>query len=142
MSEEIKALVRRWYDTHQPGRVAEAEAMCSEDFRGHMAGMPEPIDRNQFKQMAAMFFTAFSEIEQTVDDQLAEGDKVASRGNWRARHTGEFQGILATDRLVTMRWMGVDRIADSKIAEHWAYLDMLSVLRQIGPMAGAEASAA
>jgi steroid delta-isomerase-like uncharacterized protein len=131
-AEENKAVARRWYGMHQPGRIGEAEAMCNEDFRAHLSGLPGPLDGREFKQIAAVLFTAFSEVEQTVEDQVAEGDHVASRGTWRARHTGEFEGIPATDRWVSMTWMGIDRIDNGKIAEHWAQFDMLTVLQQLG----------
>jgi steroid delta-isomerase-like uncharacterized protein len=130
--EGNKVLVRRWYDTHRPEKMAEAEALVSGDFKAHMPGSPAPLDREAFKQMGAMFFSAFSGIEQTIEEQVAEGDTVASRGTWHATHTGDFQGIPPTGKRVAMTWMGIDRVAGGKIAEHWAQLDILGILQQLG----------
>ena len=130
-AEENKALVRRFYDTHHPERLAQGDAMVTDDFKAYGLG-PTPLSQQDFKQVGAMFFGAFSDIEQTVEDQVAEGDKVASRGTWTGTHTGEFQGMPSTGRRVVMPWMGVDCIREGKIAEHWAQLDMLGLLQQIG----------
>jgi predicted ester cyclase len=130
--EENKALIRRWYDTHIPGRLEEGAAMLTSDFKGHMPGTPGPLDREGFKQMGAMFFSAFSDVEQTIEEQVAEGDAVTSRGTWHATHTGDFQGIPPTGKRIAMTWMGIDRIAGGKIAEHWAQLDLLGLLQQLG----------
>ena len=131
-TEENKALVRQWYDTHHPERLDQGEALLTEDFQAHMPGVPGPLGRDVFKQVGSMFFTAFSDIEQTFEDQVAAGDRVASRGIWRGTHTGDFQGIPATGRRVTTNGMGIDRVAGGKIAEHWAQLDLVGVLQQLG----------
>ncbi|HEX5500974.1 MAG TPA: ester cyclase [Thermomicrobiales bacterium] len=131
-TEENKAITRRWYDTHVPGRVEEGAAMLTDDFRGHMPGVPQPLDVAGFRQMGEMFFAAFADIEQTVEDQVAEGDLVASRGSWWGTHTGAFQGIPPTGKRIAMTWIGLDRLAGGKIAEHFAQLDLLGVLQQLG----------
>ena len=131
-AEENKTIVRRWYDTHHPERLTEGEAMVTDDFKAYGLGSPTPLGREDFKQVGAMFFAAFSDIEQTIEDQVAEGDKVANRGTWQATHTGEFQGIPPTGKRISMTWMGIDRVRAGKIAEHWAQLDMLGLLQQLG----------
>lgn len=68
----------------------------------------------------------------TVDDLIAEGDRVAARSTIKGKHTGEFLGTPATQNEVKMEDMSVIRIADGKVAEWWEELDVASVLQQIG----------
>jgi predicted ester cyclase len=130
-AEENKALVRAFYDTHHPDRLAQGDAMVTDDFKAYGLG-PSALGQEDFKQVGAMFFTAFSDIEQTIEDQVAEGNTVVSRGTWQGTHTGELQSIAPTGRRIAMTWMGLDRVRDGKMAEHWAQLDILGLLQQLG----------
>jgi steroid delta-isomerase-like uncharacterized protein len=136
---EQKDLVRRYYDTHSPGRLDEADALMTDDFQGHMPGMAAPIDRAGFRQVGEMFFTGFAEIDQQFEGQISEGDRVFSRGTWYATHTGTFMGVPATGKRIAMSWMGEDRIVDGKIAEHWAAMDILGMLQQLGAISSPDA---
>jgi predicted ester cyclase len=79
---------------------------------------------------------AFPDLVVVVLDQLAEGDKVATR--WRASgtHQGPFAGIAATGRPVTITAMHLHRVADGQLIEHWEEIDLLRLLRQLGVGAG------
>jgi predicted ester cyclase len=78
-----------------------------------------------------LFSRAFSNIQTTVDDQIAEGDKVASRVTMLADHTGEYQGIPPTEKRVKFVFIDISRVASGKIVEEWAEFDMMTILRQL-----------
>jgi predicted ester cyclase len=79
----------------------------------------------------AFFFAAFSEIKVVIEDQIAEGDKVASRIAMHCVHSGEYQGIGATNRRITITYMSICQIEDGLILKEWAEFNMPSILGQL-----------
>jgi steroid delta-isomerase-like uncharacterized protein len=79
-----------------------------------------------------MFYKAFPDGQHTVDDLIAEGDKVAARLTARGTHKGEFQGIPPTGKPVSFTGMRVFRFVSGKIAEEWSNLDMFGLMQQMG----------
>jgi steroid delta-isomerase-like uncharacterized protein len=75
---------------------------------------------------------AFPDWHATIEDLIAQGDKVVMRGVARGTHRGTFMGIPPTGKKVTVTGMHVFRIADGKIVEHWAEADYLGVNAAIG----------
>lgn len=75
---------------------------------------------------------AFSDIEYTIDDQIAAGDKVVERWTVSGTHTGDWLGIPATGRRITFGGMDISRLQDGRMAEHWTQVDVLSLLQQMG----------
>ena len=94
----------------------------------------------QLKQSAAAHFAGFPDLHITVDDVIAEGDKVVKRWTARCTHTGEWMGIPATGSKLVVKGIEIFRIADGKIEEVWAEMDVLGMLRQLGVIPPAEAS--
>jgi predicted ester cyclase len=70
----------------------------------------------------------------TVEDQVAEGDKVATRWRGEMTHTGKIAGIDPTGRRVTIAGMALERFEDGKIVEGWRNIDVLSLYQQIGAL--------
>jgi predicted ester cyclase len=75
---------------------------------------------------------AFPEPQATIEDQIAEGDKVMTRFTARCTHRGEFMGIAPTGKHVTFTGLFVSRFEEGKIAETWMYVDTLSLFQQLG----------
>ena len=132
MSEENKALIHRFNDeVWNKGNLAIVEEVFASEWIWHAPpGMPS--NREGLSQMAAGFRAAFSDIHTTVDDQIAEGDKVAWRWTFQAHHTGEFLGIPPTGQQITLTGISIDRIAGGKFVERWDSADMLGLLQQLG----------
>jgi predicted ester cyclase len=78
------------------------------------------------------FLEAFPDIEIVIDDQLAEGDRVANRWRNLGTHTGVFMGIAPTGKRVSFTGISIDRIAGGKVVESWMNWDELGLLRQLG----------
>jgi predicted ester cyclase len=132
-TEENKALVRRFVDEVQSrGNVELIDEICSPEFVNHSAPPGLPADREGIKLVTAMFREAFPDSYFTVEDMIAEGDKVATRKTFHGTHEGEFMGILPSGRSVDMGLIDVVRISERRVVEHWSVGDNLGMMRQLG----------
>ena len=85
------------------------------------------------KKFVTEYRSAFSDIEDVVEDMIGEGDKVVTRWTLRATHTGEFRGIPATDKRITITGIGIFRFSEEgEVMESWDSLDQLGMLKQLG----------
>ena len=75
---------------------------------------------------------AFSDFRHTIEDQIAEGDRVVTSIRAYGTHTGEFLGIAPTGKEVSMRGIAIHRIANGKLVEHWGRVDNVGLLIQLG----------
>jgi predicted ester cyclase len=82
--------------------------------------------------MTPVFYTAFPDMHYTVEDLIAEGDKVVCRWTVRATHQGEFMGVPATGKVVTWTGISITRFAGGKDVEDWESFDMLGLMQQLG----------
>jgi predicted ester cyclase len=86
----------------------------------------------QYKQVAAALYKAFPNFDTTIEDILAEGDKVVARLTMRGTHKGEYLGVAPTGKKFTEAAICIFRIAGRKIAEAWAVHDTLGLMIQVG----------
>ena len=139
MSEANKQLSRRFTELFSTGDEALADQILSPGVVFHgTAGDGELGGVDALKGFVAGYRRAFPDAHSTVEDQVAEGDKVVTR--WRARgtHRGELGPIAATDRPFEMDGVTIERIEDGRIAEVWAARDELGLLRQLGVLPEAQ----
>ena len=137
--EENKNIVRRFHELFDRGDISEIEALLAPNCVAYMPGSP-PLNRDAFNQMAMVFASSFSDSHMILEDIVAEGNTVFSRGTWSATHVGDFNGIPATGNPIQMTEMTMVRIVDGKIIEHWAQPDMLGLLQQLGVIPVSQAS--
>ena len=131
--EENKALVRRgWEEIWNKGDLTIADKHYTANYVAHMPGPPDLPGPEGHSQFVTMFRTAFPDLHFTVEDQIAEGDKVVNRVTGRGTHQGEFMGIPPTGKQVTMTGITIDRIDGDKLAESWASWDALGMMQQLG----------
>ena len=123
--EEIKALVRSWFEeAWQKGTLDVVSEYYHEDYIGHNPAA-EMRGLDAVRSILERYFAAFGEIRFSVQDQIAEGDKVVTRLVMTAIHKGEFQGKAPTGRAVTRGGTVIFRVANGKIAEGWPRWDPL-----------------
>lgn len=143
-TEENKALDRRLHEeVYNRGQLALIDELCVPNAVAHHAAMTLHGTEN-FKQFAAMYRTAFPDIHFTIEDQIAEGDKVVTRWTIRGTHTGEFQGLPPTGKQGSVTGITIDRFASGKLVESWSNYDALGLMQQFGvvPSAGQTGSGA
>jgi len=137
--ETNKALFRRWgVEGMNKGNIALFDEIYG-DCVYHAPAIGE-LKREAFKQWVASTFSAFPDGHYTIEDQVAEGDKVATRWTLTATHRGELMGMAPTGRRVTTSGMSIDRIVDGKIVEEREEWDTFGWMQQLG--AGTESAAA
>lgn len=135
--------VRRLYDEALNQNKPELlPALLSEDVLLHTATEERGIAA--YQALTERLRVGFAEMHFTIHDLIASGDRVAVRWSMDAKHAGPFAGIPATGKRVEQRANVIYRMESGKIAEGWAQMDQLGMLRQIGidPLASAKATPA
>ena len=132
MSEQNKRIARKVFeDVQSQQSLALVDELVAGDYVGHT-----PLDDihgpEGAKQFDAVLREAFPDYQVTVADQIAEGDKVATRWTCRGTHKGQFQGIPPTGKQMAMSGITIFRIADGKLIEGWTNPDLLGMLQQLG----------
>ena len=89
------------------------------------------MNAEQRKKDEMVFFSAFSKVEALVEDQIAEGGKVANRIAMRCTHAGSYQGIPPTGKRILIPYIDILSIKARKIVEEWVEFDMDSIIKQI-----------
>ena len=133
MSEENKDLVRRYIEEcWNRHNIDATDELVSPDYLNHAAS-PEN-QRAGAKYSLNWLFSVFPDHHFDIEDAVAEGDKVAVRGTMTGTHEGELLGIAPTGERVAAQQVHWFRVADGKVAEHWAVRDDLGMMQQLGVM--------
>ena len=133
MSEENKAVMRRFYEEFvNAGNLAVADEIVAPDCQLHFGSMFMGTGPEAFKQTRAMMYAGFPDLRWTIEETIAEGDKVAERLRARGTHEGEFMGVASTGKRVEFEGISAVRIREDKIVEYRGLTDMLGLLQQIG----------
>lgn len=127
-----KAFVRRYYDEVLNQRnLAVLDDLLAPTFVSYLPhGVG--IDRNQYMQAIRMSHAAFPDLHVTIEDQIAEDDKVVTRYRAQGTHAGGFAGIPATNKPVTVTAIHIHRLTNGKLVEHWEMIDLFGMLQQLG----------
>ena len=135
-AQENSEVHRRFYEVYNHKDLEAVGELLTDDFVAHFGNMT--LDREGYFGFVNSFFAAFPDLQNTVEEQVAEEDKVSTLSTWRGTHQGEFLGVPPTGKQITFTAFGLSRFADGKIAEHTFLGDMLGVLQQFGavPPAG------
>ena len=128
-----KAVVRRFIEEVQNAKNMDVfDELNAEDFVNLSAPPGLPSDREGGKMFLGGFLSAFPDSQVTIDDMIAEGDRVATKKTFRGTHTGEFMGIAPTGNRVTLQYVDILRLRGGRIIEHWLSMDQLSFMQQLG----------
>ncbi len=132
-TERNKAVVRRFVEEVQNNNDWDAyDELNDPDFVNLSAPPGIPNDREGGKVFLQSFASAFPDARFTIDDMIAEGDRVVTKKTFTATHTGEFAGIAPTGNRVTLQFVDILRVRDGRIVEHWLSMDQLSFMQQLG----------
>ena len=134
-AEENKAVVRREIEEvfNHTGNLDAADEIYAPDYVGHEPTTGEIRGVEAAKQYAALFRQAFPDVEATIEDQIAEGDKVVTRFTSRGTHQGETEDFgPPTGRRVEVTGITIERFSQGKIVEDWTNFDALGLMQQLG----------
>jgi len=131
--EANKAIARRVFEEFwNQGDLDVADEIFATDYVAHSPPNPEIRGLEDFKQVASMYSAALPDIHYAVEDQIAEGDKVATRWTATGTHQGEFMGLPPTGEQVKATGISISRIASGKIVEERVNADFLGFMQQFG----------
>jgi predicted ester cyclase len=135
-AEENKAVVRRLFqEVFNEKRLDRADEFVAPGYIDHGAVPGQAPGLEGAKQQRwAMYFAAIPDMHATIDDMVAEGDKVTVRYTVRGTHQGQLLNIPPTGKRFQMEAISIYRLADWKIVEQWEKSDTLELMRQLGAM--------
>jgi steroid delta-isomerase-like uncharacterized protein len=126
-----KDRARRLYALINEGRVDQLADLISPDYIEHDPLPGQGSGREGVLDRFSMITTALAP-HFTIEDLVAEGDRIVVRWTNAGTHVGEFAGIPATGRTFTIAGIDIYRIADEQLCEHWHVIDQLGMLAQLG----------
>lgn len=133
MSTQNKLVLRRFFEElFNQGNLAAADEIVSANYLNHNAVPGETPGRTGLTQFITYLRSAFRDLNFTLEDQVAEGDKVVTRWNATGIHQGEFAGVPATGKPVVITAINIHRVVDGQIQEGWLNWDALGLLQQLG----------
>jgi len=91
-----------------------------------------PTGREAPKQLTTVLRSAFPDFKATINDLIAEGDKVVIHMTWNGTQQGEFMGIPPTGKRISVGIFDILRIAEGQIVEHWGLMDRMAMMQQLG----------
>ena len=133
-AEENKANARRFYDeVCNKGNLDLLDELADPNTVAHQADGNDIRGHEALKQFVKMYYTAFPDLRFTVEDQVAEGDKVVTRWLAEGTHNGELMGIAPTGKHVAgVTGISIDRYSGGKFVESWRNWDTLGLMQQLG----------
>lgn len=134
MSDANKNVIRRVFEeVWNKGNVAVADELFTPNYAHHD---PSTADQGHGpegeKKRANLYRSAFPDLHFTIEEVIADGDKVVARYSARGTHKGELNGIAPTGKSTNVSGVTIVRIANGKIAESWVNWDALGLMRQLG----------
>ncbi|RBI61719.1 ester cyclase [halophilic archaeon] len=138
-TEDSERLARRMQeDVWNAGNLDAIDELLAEDFVQHSPWEASELrGREEFRRQVREFRAAFPDLEGTVDEVIADGDRVANRFTMRATHEGEFMGVEPTGKTVELRGTIFAHVEDGKIAERWVVDDVYGFLKRLGKISEA-----
>jgi predicted ester cyclase len=131
-TNQNKTIVRHFFEAFNANDQEALKRLLSPDLVAYSHGSPGPQNRATHLQGIDMWNSAF-ETDFAVEEQIAEGDKVATRVTMRAIHNrGEFQGLSPTGKQVEVSGVSIERIKDGKIVKRRVSSDWFGLMQQLG----------
>jgi steroid delta-isomerase-like uncharacterized protein len=131
--EQNKLVARRFFeDAYNTGNLELLDQLLAPGYVDQKAPPGTPAGPEGIKGVISLFRSAFPDLRFTIEDQVAEGDKVVTRYTFAGTHKGSLMGIPATGRHVSISGISLYRIANGKMQDAWIEYDMLGLMQQIG----------
>jgi steroid delta-isomerase-like uncharacterized protein len=132
-AKDLKALTRRFIKEWNKGKAAAMaviDEMYATNFVSH--GDEDIRGIKNVKKSTSEEFKAFPDLHFTIDDMVAEGDKVAARITMTGTHKAEYMSAPPTNKKITIKAITIERFAGGKIVEEWGIADTLGLMQQLG----------
>ncbi len=132
-TDDNKQLVRDYFKAFVAADETWWRDHIAPGFKRHDPGLPfEVVGPAGIRKLADALLPGIPDMELPIEDLVAEGEKVLARLRVRGTHKGDLMGIAPTGRKIDIAVLDLFQIRDGKLIEHWALLDNLGMLRQLG----------
>ena len=131
MSEANKSVVRNYYELLDKGDISGLMALCSDDMQWSFTGVGK-LDKEAIQGLVQGFRAAFPDMQHTVDEQFAEGDRVVTPLTFRGTHKGDLMGVPSSNKQVEFRGINIHKVVVGQTVEAETVLDMMGLMQQIG----------
>jgi predicted ester cyclase len=128
--EKNKSMQQRHIEELNGRKAAFVEAYLHQNYVFH--GTMGDLSKDQVTQSHAAIMAAFPGLRLTIEDQIAEGDRVVMRWTGRGTHEGEFLGAAPTGKEVTITGITISRMEGDREIEAWEEVNMLDLMQQLG----------
>jgi len=130
---DYKAMAQQWYsEVMNEGNEDLIDELCAENFVDHDPLPGTGPDRQGIHDFVKLVRSAFPDLQTTVDEIIAEGDRIAVRSTFRGTHEGDFMGIPGTGKKVEVSNYDFVRFENDQAAEHWGTIDSAALMEQLG----------
>jgi predicted ester cyclase len=129
--ENQKSVIRGYIKSYETGNLDNIKAFLHTSHEYYPPGGGKPMSLEERMGDEVFFFKAFSDIKTSIEDMIVEGNKVACRIAMHCTHTGEYHGINATNKRITISYMDIAHLKDGRILKEWAEFDMMSIYNQL-----------
>ena len=132
VEEQNKKLIVRLIEEMDKGNFDIFDELSSDDYVCHFSWIPEALNREARKQFMKATMVSFPDFNHTIEDVIAQGDKVVLRLTNRGTHEGAFRGIPPTGKEIEYTAIFVGRFVDGKVVETWVEANILGLMTQLG----------
>jgi steroid delta-isomerase-like uncharacterized protein len=131
--EQMKAIVRRWLvGIWDEMNFQLMDELASSQYSYEMVGEPGAIGGQHFRDLVMSMHTACPDLNNTIDEQIAEGDVVITKGTTRGTQKGILAGIPPTGKSIAVPWVVITKFQDGRIISDWELYDALGMMTQLG----------
>ena len=127
--EENKEIICRLFEAYNQQNLDVLDELFTHDYVDHLLQLRS---LESFKQFYTQFFKGFPDTHSTIEDIIAEGDKVWTRSTVAGTHKGEYRGVSPTGKEITIKCVDSYRIVDGKVVESWGLYDFLDFYKKLG----------
>jgi steroid delta-isomerase-like uncharacterized protein len=132
VEEQNKKLIIRLIEEMDKGNFDIFDELSSDDYVCHFSWIPEPLNREARKQFMKATMVSFPDFNHTIEDVIAQGDKVVLRLTNRGTHEGAFRGIPPTGKEIEYTAIFIGQFVDGKVVETWVEANILGLNMQLG----------
>jgi steroid delta-isomerase-like uncharacterized protein len=130
---DYKEMAQRWYsEVMSEGKTEVIDELCAPNFLDHDPLPGTTADLAGLKDFVAQIRAAFPDMQVTVEDMIAEGDRLAVRSTMHGTHEGDFMGIPGSGKKVEVSNYDFVRFENDQAAEHWGVIDSAALMEQLG----------
>ncbi len=132
-SDDLKSLNEHFMDeVFRHHNVNAVDEMLTDDFVEHIPPPGYDTSREGAKQYLGEVLRAFPDVDYQFEEQIVEGDTLASLVRMTGTHSADFMGVPATGRKVSIEFMDLIKVRDDRFSEHWGLTDMSGLMSQLG----------